>query len=57
MGTSATPLTNTSGFRMPEQPTVTVSVSYCLPTIQITSDRLLSCSFRIELLKTKARLN
>ena len=26
MGTSATPLTNTSGFRMPEQPTVTITV-------------------------------
>ena len=26
MGTSATPLINTSGFRMPEQPTVTVTV-------------------------------
>ena len=26
MGTSATPLTNTSGFRMPEQPTVPVTV-------------------------------
>ena len=26
MGTSANPLTNASGFRIPEQPTVTVTV-------------------------------